>query len=275
MEQKVKNIAVVSSNPENGFFSHLLWSMQEESLETMYDLEIYFMMSARNKGGPNYLYKKIADENKASAIITIADQMPVKFIKTFLEHGIIPVLVDARARGVHSINTNNKKGSYDAVKYLLETGKKRIGLIIGDYVTGDVQRERFEGYKQALEEKSVAFKESLVWNIKNYDYFAGKEGFRFMLSSDVDAVFCAAGDYVAHGFLNEARKQQVDIPGAMALIGFDDIEMSADTGLTTVKQPLDEMGKEAFRMATAAIENPGLPPQQKVFENTLIIRETA
>jgi len=275
MKQETKNIAVVSSNPENGFFAHLLWAIQEESLETLYDIEIYFMMSAMKKGGPDYLYKKIAREQKASAVISIAHQMGVKFIKMLMEEGIVPVLIDSRARGVHSINTNNKKGSYDAVKYLLETGKKKIGLVIGDNINVDVQKERFEGYKKALEEKSIAFKDNLVWNVKNFNYSDGKEAFRCMISSDVDAVFCAAGDYVAHGFLSEARKQHVDVPGNIALIGFDDIEMSADTGLTTVRQPLDEMGKEAFRMAVAAIENSGLPPQEKVLENTLIIRETA
>lgn len=274
MEQETKNIAVVSSSPENGFFARLLWVIQEESLETRYDIEIYFMMSARKKGGPDYLYKKIAEEKKASAVISIAHQMDIKFIKMLMEEGMIPVLIDARARGVHSINTDNKKSSYDAVKYLLGTGRKRIGLVIGDNTVSAVQKDRFEGYKEALEERSIAFNDSLVWNVSNFTYSAGKEALRFMVSSDVDAVFCAAGDYVAHGFLNEARKQRVDIPGNMALIGYNDIEMSADTGLTTVRQPLDEMGREAFRIAVAVIENPGLPPQDKIFENTLIVRET-
>jgi LacI family transcriptional regulator len=75
--------------------------------------------------------------------------------------------------------------------------------------------------------------------------------------------------------MNEARKQHVDIPGGISLVGFDDIEMSADTGLTTVKQPLEEMGKEAFRMAVYASENPGAAARKKVFENVLVVRETA
>lgn len=275
MKQEGTNIAVVSSNPENGFFAQILWAMQEESLETSYDLEIYFMMSAVKKGGADYLYEKICREKKTGAVITIAHQIDMKFIQAFKKAGITTVLVDAHMSGIHSVGSNNEKGAYDAVDFLIKSGRKRIGIVIGDYVAGEVQRERLNGVKNAFNNAHMNFDESLIWNINDYDYQAGKEALRFMLASDVDAVFCAAGDYVAHGFLNEARKQHLDVPGGIALIGYDDIEMSADSGLTTVRQPLYEMGKEAFRTAVRAIENPGLAPQIKIFDNDLIIRETA
>jgi DNA-binding LacI/PurR family transcriptional regulator len=274
MPHEIKNIAVVSSNPLNGFAAQLLWSMQEASLESAHDLEIYYIRAATKKGGSEYLYEKIAREKKVSAVIVIAYTVPDRFIRGFKEAGITPVLIDTQAPGVCSVNTNNEKGGYDAVKFLLETGRKKIGLITADTVYQS-QKERFAGYKRALEEKGRNVDESLIWTIKSFDYNAGKEAFRFMLSSDVDGVFCPAGDYVAHGFLNEARKQNFDIPHSMSLIGYDDIEMSADTGLTTVHQPLYEMAQEAFRMAANAIDNPGAPVEKKVLENTLIIRETA
>jgi LacI family transcriptional regulator len=269
------SIAVVSSNPLNGFSAQLLWSMQEASLDSAYDLEIYYVRAATKKGGSEYLYEKIAGKKNVKAVISIAYTVPEKFIDSFRAAGIVPVLIDTAAAGVNSVNTNNEKGAYEAVKYLMDTGSKKIGLIIGDTKTSGPQTERFEGYKRALSEKNRNFQESLMWNIKSFNYNSGKEAFRFMLSSDVDAVFCAAGDYVAHGFLNEARKQHVDIPGNISLIGFDDIEMSGDTGMTTVHQPLDEMAKEAFQMAIRSIENPKVLPEKKVFENTLIRRETA
>lgn len=275
MSQEIKNIAIVSSNPLNGFAAQLLWSMQEASLESAHDLEIYYVRAATKKGGSEYLYEKIAREKKASAVIVIAHTIPDRFLAGFKEAGITPVLIDTHAPGVSSVNSNNEKGAYDAVKFLIETGRKKIGLITADPKNHQSQKERFAGYKRALEEKGRQVDESLVWMIKAFNYNAGKEAFRFMLSSDVDGVFCPAGDYVAHGFLNEARKQAFDIPHSMSLIGYDDIEMSADTGLTTVKQPLYEMGQEAFRIAANAISNPGAPVERKILENPLVIRETA
>ncbi|HRU38235.1 MAG TPA: substrate-binding domain-containing protein [Candidatus Goldiibacteriota bacterium] len=91
----------------------------------------------------------------------------------------------------------------------------------------------------------------------------------------IDAVLCAAGGYVAHGFLKKASKQHVDVPGTISLVGFDDIEMSSDTGLTTVRQPLDEMGRSAFNAAVRAINEPKALPENIVFENELVIRDTA
>ena len=273
--QNIKNIAVISSNIVNGFSARILRAMQEESLDTPYDLEIYFARSVDKKGGTEYLYDKIAGQKKVSAIVTIAYPIFEKHIIAFKEAGIIPVIIDTRSRGVSSINTNNEKGGYDAVKYLLETGRRSIGIITGDNILHAPQRERLTGYMKALAEKHIGFNEGFVRIVPNYSYQDGKEAFGFMLSAGADAVFCAAGDYVAHGFLNEARQRGFEIPDSMALIGFDDIGMSAETGLTTVKQPLDEIGKEAFRMAVSAIERPDLPAQVKIFDNTLIIRDTA
>jgi LacI family transcriptional regulator len=274
MASETRKISVVSSNPLNGFAAQLLWSMQEASLESAYDLEIYYVRAATKKGGSEYLFDKIAGEQNVKGVISIAYQVPEKNIRAFRDAGITPVLIDTEKPGVSSVNTNNEKGAYDAVKYLIETGSRKIGFVTGD-VGYKSQAGRFAGYKRALLEKGRMFEESLVWTIKWFNYNSGKEAFRFMLSSDVDAVFCGAGDYVAHGFLNEARKQHVEIPGGMSLIGYDDIEMSADTGMTTVRQPLDEMGKEAFNMAVRAIEDPKVLPEQKIFENTLVVRETA
>lgn len=275
MGNRQNSIAVISSNPLNGFAAQLLWSMQEASLESEYDLEIYYVRSAIKKGGSEYLYSKIAAEKNVRAVIVIAYTVPEKYIMLFKEAGIILVLIDTAAPGVWSVNTNNEKGAFDAVRYLIEAGGKKTGLVTGDINISESQAARHAGFKKALEAKGRTYEESLIWTIKSFNYNAGKEAFRFMLSSNVDAVFCAAGDYVAHGFLNEARKEHVDIPGVISLMGFDDIEMSADTGLTTVKQPLDEMGREAFRMALKAINDPKALPEKKVFENKLVIRETA
>jgi LacI family transcriptional regulator len=268
-------IAVISSNPLNGFAAQLLWSMQEASLESEYDLEIYYVRSALKKGGSEYLYEKIANEKDVRAVVVIAYPVQEKFINMFRQANVALVLIDTAIPGVWSVNTKNEKGAFDAVKYLIETGSKKVGLIAGEPALHASQAERTAGYKKALLEKGRAYDESLVWTIKEFNYNAGKEALRFMLASDVDAVFCAAGDYVAHGFLNEARKQHVEVPGNIALVGFDDIVMSADTGLTTMKQPLDEMGKEAFRMAVFAINNPKALPEKKIFEDTLVKRETA
>jgi len=259
----------------NGFSAQLLWAMQDAALDSEYDLEIYYVRAAEKKGGHQYLYEKIAREKKVKAIITIAYPVNEKYMEMFRRAGIKVVLIDCAAGGAWSINTNNLKGAYEAVKYLLDSGSRRIGIITGETRQGETQYERMEGYKKALAERGIAFNEGLVWKIGRFNYAAGKEAFRFMISSDADAVFCAAGDYVAHGFLNEARKQHADIPGSMSLVGFDDIEMSSDTGLTTVRQPLAEMGKAAFEAAVKAVNDPKYLPEKRIFENELVIRETA
>ena len=96
-----------------------------------------------------------------------------------------------------------------------------------------------------------------------------------MFMNDAKAVFVAAGDYVAQGFINEARKNGITVPECMAVVGFDDVEASGDQELTTIRQPIDEMGKLAFDMAVKGINEPWSQPYEKIMKVELVVRKTA
>lgn len=275
MPNENKTIAIVSTNLLNGFAAQLIWAIQTESLNTDYDVVIYTAKSAAHMGGAEFIYEKIARDKKAGAVIVIAYPISEKAVDGLYRAGITPVMIETRVRGVNCVRTDNEKGAYEAGVYLAQKRRKKIGVIAGDVFTVASQRERVEGFKAGLKENGLTLDEGLNYKIDQYNYQAGKEAFKFMLMSDVDTVFCAAGDYVAQGFLNEANKQGVSFPYTMSLIGFDDIEVSSDLGLTTVKQPLAEMGREAFKMAVDSMQKSGVKVREKVFESTLILRETA
>ena len=270
-----KTIAIVTTNLLNGFAAQLIWAIQTESLNTDYDIVIYTAKSATNMGGVEFLYEKIARDKKAGVVIVIAHSISDRAVDSFYRSGIIPVLIETRMKGVNSVRVDNEKGAYGAGVYMAQKKKKKIGIIIGDFCLVESQKERLAGFTAALKENNMAIGENAVYEISKYNYQSGKDAFKYMLMNDVDAVFCAAGDYVAQGFLHEAIKQGINFPYTMSLIGFDDIEVSADLGLTTVRQPLEEMGREAFKMAVDSMKKTGIPVREKIFDCSLIIRETA
>ena len=270
-----KTIAIVATNLLNGFSAQIIWAIQTESLNTDYDLVIYTTKSAINMGGAEFLYEKIANDKRAGAVIVIAYPISDKAIDGFYNSGITPVVIETRKKGVNCVRANNEKGAYDAGVYLAGKKRKKIGIIVGDPAFADSQKERLAGFQAGLKDNGININENMIYTISRYSYQAGKDAFKNMIMNEVDSVFCAAGDYVAQGFLHEANKQGVSFPYSMSLIGFDDVEVSEDLGLSTVRQPLSEMGKEAFKMAVDSLKKTGVPVREKVFECSLIIRETA
>ena len=270
-----KNITVISTNLTNGFGAQLIHSMQEESFNTDVDLVIYASRSAQGKGGYEYLYEKICSEKKTDAVIIIAYPLIQKYYDMFRDAGIIPVTIDNCLPGISGVKSDHRAGANKAVNHLLDTGRKRIGIIHGFLRQGNSQEERLEGAKEAFKARNLDFDQGLLWNVKEYTYRYGAEAFKFMIMNDVEAVFCAAGDHVAQGFIAEARRYGVNIPRQIALVGYDDIEMSKEMDLTTIKQDLKLMGKHAFELAIKAVSGLQKEPEHIILPVELVVRESA
>lgn len=270
-----KNITVISTNLTNGFGAQLIHSMQEESFNTDVDLVIYASRSAQGKGGYEYLYEKICSEKKTDACIIIAYPLIQKHADMFAAAGIIPVTIDNCLPGINGVKSDHREGAACAIRHFLGTGRKKIGIIHGTLRDGNSQQERLDGAAEAFKSAGMSLDHGLLWSVGEYTYKYGAEAFKFMVMNDVDAVFCAAGDHVAQGFIAEARRYGVNIPRQIALIGYDDIELSKEMDLTTIKQDLKSMGKEAFSLTLKVISGTQTEPEHKILPIELVVRETA
>src|ERR1035437_5568145 len=197
MPSENKTIAIVSTNLLNGFTAQLIWAIQTESFNTNNDIVIYTAKSATDMGGVEFLYEKIARDKRAGAVIVIAYPVSDKAVDAFYGSGITPVLIETGKKGVNSVRCDDEKGAYQAGVYMAQKKRKKIGVIIGDAGLVDSQKDRLKGFTGALKENGIAIGENAVYKISDYNYQSGKDAFKFMLMNDVDAVFCAAGDYVA------------------------------------------------------------------------------
>jgi LacI family transcriptional regulator len=79
---------------------------------------------------------------------------------------------------------------------------------------------------------------------------------------------------MALGALRAAREAGLSVPGDLEVVGFDDIASSAYVGLTTLRQPMVEMGKLATEMLLRRMREPDTPPSHTVFAPRLVVRET-
>ncbi len=265
-------VAVVTPLVANSFLSELLEGIQTEFMKLEYDMLLYATrVAAKNDF---YILERILKEKKVSACIVVSLPMSRDMLSAYKAAGIEVVLVEGHQEGAHLVRVDNTKGAYDGTEYLIRKGKKRVGVILGnpDYVKS--QKERLDGYKAALEANKIKYDPRYVWELNNYAYKEGREGLLYMWENYADAVFCFAGDHVAYGIIEEARKQDIRVPVDMPVMGFDDIEMSAAVNLTTIRQPIREMGIAASKFAINAL-NGHKEIQEAVFTPELIIRETA
>jgi DNA-binding LacI/PurR family transcriptional regulator len=180
------------------------------------------------------------------------------------------------------LKTDNFKGGFLAAEYLLKKGRKKIGIIVGKLDGDEVGTspvERLKGYQRALEEFNVNFDKDYVFEVSDFDYKDGKAGLAKFLSMNkkIDSVFCAAGDLTAMGLLEEARKRGIKIPQDLSVVGYDGLDMSAvvNPPLTTIKQSITELGKEAFKIAVDAANGKLKEPKKIILQPELIIRESA
>ncbi|HPI03595.1 MAG: Catabolite control protein A [Candidatus Aerophobetes bacterium ADurb.Bin490] len=270
-----KNIAVVVPSLRNMYTVQMLWAVQARAYDSGYDLLVYTAKAADKKGGMDYIYGKIAEEKKAGAAIIMSFNLGEGHKEQLLKSGIAPVVIEGESTNTYRVVSDSEKGGYEAGKYLAQCGYNKIGFISGLLKEAQSQRLRFEGFTRGLKEKGIEFPEHMKWEAEEYNYKAGKDAFRYMFMNDAKAVFVAAGDYVAQGFINEARKNGITVPECMAVVGFDDVEASGDQELTTIRQPIDEMGKLAFDMAVKGINEPWSQPYEKIMKVELVVRKTA
>ena len=187
----------------------------------------------------------------------------------------IPVVCSGRPMGepVPYVDVDHFGGVVGAVRHLVASGRRRIATIAGpqDMVAGV---DRLAGYRVPLEEAGLA------QHVAAGDFTreSGIVAMRSLLADDpaLDAVF-AASDMMAHGALLALRDAGRRVPEDVAVIGFDDFEISrySDPPLTTVRQPIVEMGRTMASQLLGLINGEPQRSEAVVLPTELVIRQSA
>lgn len=176
-------------------------------------------------------------------------------------------------RPVSYVDADNRGGARQAVEYLVGRGRRRIATITGaqDMAVGV---DRLAGYREAL--RAAGLPEMVA--VGDFSETSGTAGMRELLerAPDIDAVF-AASDPMAVGAMRVLKERGRRIPTDVAVVGFDDstIAQHADPPLTTVHQPVGEMGREMARLLVARIRGEDLPQPVAILDTRLVVRASA
>ncbi|MCC7445989.1 MAG: LacI family DNA-binding transcriptional regulator [Anaerolineae bacterium] len=174
-----------------------------------------------------------------------------------------------------TVSADNVQGAYTATKYLIELGHRRIGFVAGRFDTSS-GTDRLAAYKAALTDAGLPFDPDLV-QPGAYEQHGGYLAANALLDlpQPPTALFCA-NDASAFGAYEAIRNRGLRIPQELSVIGFDDIPQAAlvHPPLTTIQQPLVEIGRRAARLLLHYIAQPDYPVEHIVMPTRLIVRES-
>ncbi|PMQ01115.1 MAG: LacI family transcriptional regulator [Dictyoglomus sp. NZ13-RE01] len=218
-------------------------------------------------------YLNIMLERRVDGIITAA--LSNEEVSKVAKRKKLPLVIleHPRLSDHDVVYVDNIEGSYNAVKYLIELGHKRIAHITIN-PNSIIVKERYEGYKKALEEANIKFDERLVKIF--FDKVDEDQAVEELMSlEDPPTAIFTFSDFMAIQTMKALLRRGYKIPDDVSIIGFDNtLAELTNPPLTTVAQPFYEMGVKACEILIERLKNPDMPVQHIKLPTKLIIRES-
>jgi LacI family transcriptional regulator len=210
-------------------------------------------------------------------LLLIVPLVPTTYLDALRERNFPYVLIDQADTTEQSaaVNATNWQGAYEATQYLINLGHRRIGFITGLMELSSAV-ERLEGYRAALSDHEIPVRDELI---VGGDFWPGggyAAAQQLLTLSEVPTAIFASNDLSAFGVMEAIRQRGFRIPEDISVVGFDDIPQASIVypKLTTVRQPLDQMGRVAAKMLLEHIENPERSLRRVTLSTHLIVRDS-
>jgi LacI family transcriptional regulator, repressor for deo operon, udp, cdd, tsx, nupC, and nupG len=270
---ETKTILVVVPDITNTFFSKVLRGIEHVAIENDYQVLLGDTGNniERERGYLNILRQRKADgmilltaRLESHLLEEIASEFPVVLACEYLEGSTIP-----------TVSIDNISSARKATEYLINLGHRRIGFISGP-LNVILSRDRLKGFRQAMAQHNIPIESFLVQE----GDFSFESGYNMMmkflaLDQPPTAVF-ASNDEMAIGAIKAIKSKGLRVPDDISVVGFDDIQFASiyEPALTTISQPMFEIGKKAMELLIKLMNKDKLEKSQYILEDQLVIRET-
>ncbi|HLR36129.1 MAG TPA: LacI family DNA-binding transcriptional regulator [Tissierellales bacterium] len=270
--RRTKTIGIIMPDVMNLFFSELTRGAEDAAEKKGYSVII---CNSDNKETKEEKYLYILQEKMVDGIIMTASEGSIK--KSMEKFNIPMVLVDRDIdinKKVGRITVDNEQGAYNATSYLIKKGCKNIGFISSDN-KNKPSAERLKGYKNSLLDNGLKIEDEKIF-LKRYTIDSGYMGAITLLKQSKIDGLCCGNDLIAIGAIKALKEKKIKVPEEVRVIGFDDIHISKylDPSLTTMKQPIYNIGMEAVNMLISIINKEDIS-LTKVLKTELIERGSA
>ena len=271
-------IGVITPVIANLFFASIIHGIEQVLVENGYSMVV---MSTFHKPDRELSFVRLVTERRVDGVLLVTPrQADSRMLEQYVANSGTPlVLIDAESPLglVSAVTVDNRSGGRIATEHLLQLGHRRIGVITGPANVPETIA-RLEGYKDAM--AAAGLTPDPAW-IQHGDYSpeSAQDGVPKLLelpaSRRPTAIF-AFNDFMALTALAMLEERGVAVPQAMSVVGYDDAyaEVVSRPRLTTVRQPLEQLGQIGARKLLKTISGEEPEPLRMVLPVRLMIRES-
>jgi LacI family transcriptional regulator len=239
-----------------------------------YEMVIYNVDSASRRDG--YL-ATLPLTRRLDGLIVMALPFSDEMARRLAANGLETVLIEWSHPLFGSVEIDDRAGGRLVARYLLGRGHRRFGFVgdaeVPDYSIHTSER-RMAGYCATLHEAGAELEPEYIALGPHGLEQARRLTHRLLGLPKPPTALFAPSDTQALGVIKAARERGVAVPGELAVVGFDDVEIADYVGLTTVRQPLEESGRVAVEMLLSRLADPSRPLQRVALPLELVERET-
>lgn len=271
---RAHTIIVAVPLPGQWYYAQVVAGVEAVASDAAIDLQLHVVGDDRQRR--RFVEDVLPQQRRIDGAVLVDIPLENEQVRTLVDRGTTLVGVGQHIEGLVTIGIDNRRAAYEATAHLVSCGRDRIGLL-GGMPQGrthlSIPGEREAGYREALADSGHAVDERLVVN-GNFSVSGGFDATMELLASDSlpDGLF-ALSDEMAAGAIQAARSSGVGVPDQLAIVGFDDHEFAEPMGLTTVRQPVAELGELAAQALLDAVE--GTPwGEVRVVPHELVVRDT-
>ena len=226
-----------------------------------------------SRGDPEIELQAFEDlrSKRVDGLVIIACVNDPRKLKAYMEYGPIVSWQRMGNDEIPSVAMDQAEGYKLALEHLVSRGYTRIANAFGRAESLNTQSRR-EAYESFMKSRGLhVWTEAYQYSV--FSSYRWEEAMRRMAEGPElpQAVLCS-NDYAAIGILSEARRRNIQVPEQLAIVGFDDIELSRVLGITTIHNPIAEQATQAFHQLWAVLGKTELQTEQLTYQ--LIERET-
>lgn len=224
-------------------------------------------------------YGSLVRHGQADGILLFGSNLPFTLNKEQSVESQLPPMVNANEMvpnaNINKIFIDNEAAAVEAMQHLFSLGHTRIAAIVGPPDVPSSQ-ERLSGYKKALAMQGIEFDENLIIQ-GDYTLQSGVDTAKVVLGlKERPTAIFAFSDEMAIGILRVLYDNGFVVPDDISVIGFDDISYAEfiRPSLTTIHQPLNQIGEACANLLIKQIKTPDLEPERILLDYSLVVRES-
>lgn len=274
VNKRTETIGVLFPSVSSSFSSEILHGIEEVAHEHNYSV---IVCNTAEDGKRTMKYLQVLREKRVDGIIFSSGVLEREYYDAVQAMGVPLVLVATRSEfdGVPYVKVDDRQAAYDAAEFLIRRGHRRIGMIGGGEDDRIAGKPRYDGFRQALRDHGIPLSDGMVQD-GGFTFEGGLRAAEQLLTAapDTTAVFAAA-DEMAIAVISAAARLGIAVPEELSVIGYDNLKLAemSNPPLTTVAQPLQEMGRLAARKLITQLDS-GIPAASETALHTIVERGT-